>query len=112
MRNGRRHGIAEDFPVLTEVIGIHHPVGYIIGIDIESAHHGIDTIVRTHLRAVALHNATATKEHRLDFSPRSRAVKLFINVFGDVVVLRESLTAIVRNPASNSIRRFATRIPK
>ena len=51
--------LAEHIPVLTKVVGIEHPVREHVG---ASKYNSIETIVRTHLHTVALHNTTATEE--------------------------------------------------
>ena len=110
--DGRCHSIAEDFPVLTEVVGIHHPVGNVGGVHIQSAHHGIDAIVAAHLGAMALHDASATEEHGFDFAAWGGAVELLVDVVGDVFASREGLTAILRIPARYSVGSFATSLPE
>ena len=110
--DGRCHSIAEDFPVLTEVVGIHHPVGNVGGVHIQSAHHGIDAIVAAHLGAMALHDASATEEHGFDFAAWGGAVELLVDVVGDIFASRERLTAVLRIPARYSVGSFATSLPE
>ena len=112
MRDSRGHCIAENFPVLTEVIGIHHPVGNVIGINIESTQHGINAIVLStfYFCETALCDTSATEEHRFDFATWCGVVKLFVDMVGDVFVLCESLTTIIGEPACHSIRCFTASI--
>ena len=100
--------LAEHLPCLTEVVGIEHPVGEHVG---ASEHHGIETIMRTHLHTVALYDATATEEESFHLAAGRlvRAVEERVDLLGDVFRLRPCRSVVVRIPASHSDGRVARR---
>ena len=100
--------LAEHIPRLAEVVGIEHPVGEHVG---TSEHHGIETIMRTHLHTVALYDATATEEEAFDLAARRfvGTVEERVDALRDVFGLRPCRSVVVRIPASHSDGRVARR---
>ena len=104
--------LAEHIPRLTEVVGIEHPVrvrgGGRSG---ASEDHAVNTVVRTHLHAMTLHEATAAEEERFHFSEGRFAfsVEERVDVLRDVLRLRPRRSIVLRIPARNGDRRVARR---
>ena len=104
--------LAEHIPRLAEVVGIEHPVrvrgGRRSG---ASEDHAVNAVVRTHLHAMTLHEATAAEEERFHFSEGRFAfsVEERVDVLRDVLRLRPRRSVVLRIPARNGDRRVARR---
>ena len=78
---------------------------------VAAEHHSIETVVRTHLHAVALHDASTTEKERLQFATRRFAltVEERVDALRDVFRLRPCRTIVFRIPARHSNRRLTRR---